>query len=224
MPQTIGRLAEEIGRIIYGGNIPVAGKVSLFELKIACGQAINQLLKIDYFQVNGKLRETIPNGTVMALYEGIAVTKYHDKSAAKLPVKPIKLPRNMGCWSVFPDGFPDKEFIPLQNGQWGLLQSQPLLSDLLNQCGYEVYGDQVLFTKDLTAPPGQAAAKVGMRLAIMDIAQYGDYDPLPLLPEQELQVKQMVLAMYGNEPISDKVVDPGRKEQKNIPVNQQQQT
>lgn len=224
MATSIYRIAEEIGRIIYGGNIPIAGKVSIFELKIACGQAINQLLKTDYFQVNESLRETIPNGTVLGLYESIPITKYYDKSAAKLPIKPIKLKRDMGVWAVFPTGQPDKEFIPIQMGQWGLLQSQPLLNNLMGQCGYEVYGDQVLFTKDLSVPTTQPPPTVSMRLVIMDIAQYGDYDPLPLLPEQELTVKQMVLALYGNEPVSDKIVDPGRKEQKGIPITQQQQT
>ncbi len=223
MATTIFRLSEECLRIIYGGNIPVAGKVDIEEVKISCGQVINSLLKVDYLQINGKLGETIPNGTVLGLYEDIPVTQWRGKSVAKLPIKPIKLPRNMGCWSVFPSDQPDREFIPVQMGQFSLLQSQPLLSNLLNQTGYSVYGDQVLFTKDLTTADPNNPLLVSMRLAIMDISQYGDYDPLPLLPEHEWQVKQQVCAVYGVEVVSDKIVDSGRKEQKGIPVNQQTQ-
>lgn len=220
---TIYRLAEECLRIISGGNIPIASKVHINEIKISCGQVINSLLKVDYFQVNAKLGETIPNGTVMGLYEDIPVTSWRGKSAAKLPVKPIKLPRNMGVWSVFPSDDPDKEFIPVPMGQFALLQSQPLLSNLLNQCGYSVYGDQVLFTKNLSTPNPNDPLKVSMRLAIMDISLYGDFDPLPVLPEMEWQIKQQVCAMYGAEVVADKIVDPGRKEQKGIPINQQNQ-
>jgi len=224
MATTIFRLAEECGRLIYGGNIPIAGKVSIYELKIAVGQAINQLLKVDYFQVNGRLGETIPNGSVLGLYTGIPTTTFNGRTAAKLPIKPIKLPRDMGVWSVFPDGEPSQEYIPLQLGQFGLLKSQRLISDLMGQCGYEVYGDQVLFTKNLTPAPTDPPFKVSMRLVIMDISQYGDFDPLPLLPEQEFQIKQMVVALYAPEPVSDKVVDPGRKELKGIPLTEQKQT
>ena len=221
---TIYRLAEECGRIIYGGNIPVAGKVALPELKVACGQVINSLLKIDYFQVNSRTREMIPNGAVIGLYENIPLTKFHGKSQAALPIKPIKLPRNMGVWSVFDANNPDNEYIPLQMGQASLLKSHPLLNGLLGQCGYTNYGMQIVFTKDLTSPDPTNPALVSMRLVIMDISQYGDYDPLPILPEMEFQVKQEVCKMYGALIPSDKIVDPGHKEQHGIPTEQQTQT
>lgn len=221
---TIYRLAEECLRIISGGNPPVASKVNINELKISIGQVSNQLLKTEYFQVNLKTKEVIPNGTVIGLYENIAVTKYKNVSQATLPIMPIKLPRNMGVFMVFDPENPSLQFIPLQMGQWGLLQSQPLINDILGQCGYEPFGMQVLFTKDITNNDLNNPTTVSMRLAIMDISLYGDYDPLPILPEMEFMVKQQVCAMYGAEIVSDKVVDSGRKEQKGIPVNQQTQT
>jgi len=224
MATTLYRLAEESARIIYGGNIPVAGKVSLEELKISTCQVINQLLKTDYLQVNGRLGEAIPNGTVLALYENIEVTKWKNVSQCQLPIKPIKLPRNMGVFKLFDPDDPSKEYIPLQNGQWGLLLSQPLLNDLLGQCGYENYGMQIVFTKDITNSDPLNPTKVSMYLAIMDMSQYGDYDPLPVLPEMEWMIKKEVCALYGVEVTSDKVVDPGRKEQKGVPINQQTQS
>jgi hypothetical protein len=224
MATTIVRLMEEIGRVIYGGNIPVSGKVTPEEIKVAIGQVFNSLLKVDYLQINGRMGETIPNGSVLGLYENIPVTKYKNKAACTLPIKPIKLPRNMGVWSIFDPTWPDREYIPLQMGQWGLVQSQPMINDLLGQCGYECFGMQVLFTKDITDPTGAKATLVNMRLVIMDISQYGDFDPLPVLPEMEWQIKMEVLKLLGAEVVSDKIVDPGHKEQNGVPIPAQAQT
>jgi hypothetical protein len=223
MATTLGRLFEEIGRVIYGGNIPVAGKVTPEEIKVAIVQACNAMLKTDYLQINGKMAETIPNGSVLGLYENIPVTKYKNKSACTLPIKPLKLPRNMGIWSVFNPENPDQEYIPLQMGQWSMLQSQPMINNLLGLCGYENYEMQILFTKDLTSPDPANPTTVSMRLVIMDISLYGDFDPLPILPEMEFQIKIQVLKLLGEEPVSDKIVDPGTKEQKGVPIPQQAQ-
>lgn len=224
------RLAQEIKKLLDGGDIPIASNVSLGEIKISIGQVLNQLLKIDYFQTNLAIGEKIPNGSVLALYEGIAVTSWNRKSKATLPVKPLKLPRNMGVFAIYPNYNEtsnsvyelDKEFIPLQMGQGALVKSQPMINDLLGQVGYETFGDTVIFTKDIKEQfPNIVLA---MRLAIMDISQYGDYDILPILPEMEWQIKQEVVKLYGGEPIPDKVVDSTNKEQKDVPIIQQQQS
>lgn len=219
---TIGRLAEEIKKLLDGGDPPLASAVTFNEVKISCGQVINQLLKVDYLQVNSKMREVIPNGSVLGLYEGIVVTKYNTVSQATLPIKPLKLPRNLGIWSVWQTDKPQPEFIPIQMGQFNLLQSQPLINNLMGQVGYENFGLQLVFTKDLTIP--NQTVTVDMRLAIMDISQYGDFDILPILPEHEWQVKQEVWKMYSQEPIPDKLVDSTSKENKNVPLKQQQQS
>jgi hypothetical protein len=220
---TIGRMQEEIMRILDGGTLQAASDVSANEIKIAIGQVANSLLKTDYLSVNAKLGETIANGTVLGLYEGITPTSYKTgKSKATLPVKPLKLPRNMGIFSVFLSDEPDNEFIPLQMGQRNLLQSQPLINDLLGQVGYENFGLELVFTKDLPLLfPGKT---LSMRLAIMDISEYGDWDVLPLLPEHEFQIKQEVVKMFSGMPIPDKLVDSSNKANQNIPVNQQKES
>jgi len=62
---TIGRMAEEIKKMLDGGTSPLASNISYNEIKIAIGQVANQLLKVDYFSINGKMAETIPNGSVL---------------------------------------------------------------------------------------------------------------------------------------------------------------
>jgi len=225
---TIGRLSEEILKMLSGGDIQAATNITLNEIKISIGQVVNQLLKVEHFQVNMAMGERIPNGSVLGLYEGIAVTSYNGKSKATLPVKPLKLPRNMGVWAIYPkfksngDYELDKEFIPLQMGQGGLLRSQPMINDLLGQVGYETFGQDIIFTQDL--PSLFPDVVVAMRLVIMDISQYGDWDMLPILPEQEWQVKQEVYKLYSSEPTADMIVDATSTEQKGVPIKEQKQT
>ena len=221
---TLYRLAEQTLNLIEGGDRSAASSIDVNEIKIACGQVVNKLLKIDYFQVNGKMAEAIPNGSVLGLYENIVPVKWvTGRSKATLPIKPLKLPRGMGIWSVYLTSDPSTEFIPLQMGQSNLIKSQPMLNELLGQVGYEPLGEMdIAFTKDLTSLfPNDT---VSMRLAIMDISKYDDYDPLPLPPEFEWDVITEVYKMYSSQPIPDKVVDATQKELKNIPLDNQRQS
>ena len=213
-------------KLIEGGTRSAGSRGTFNEVKLACGNVINQLLKTEYLTINGKVGEVIPNGTTLGLYEDIDVVSYNGKSKAILPIKPIKLPRNMGIWAIYAKYDPmdigydlDHEFIPLQMGQGGLIKSQPLLNDLMGQIGYENFGMDVIFTKDLkTLFPN---IKIAMRLAIMDISMYGDFDPLPILPEQEWQVINEVYKVYATQVVPDKLVDPTVDESKNIATLQQ---
>lgn len=222
MAQTIYRLAEQIYSLIEGGDPGVASSISLNELKISVGQVINQRLRIDYFNSGLKLGEAIPNNAVIAKYDNILVSQYgNSQSKIKLPAKPMMLPRNMGVWSIYMPDEPEKEFIPLQMGQSNLLRSQLLLNDLLGQVGYEVRGLDVYFTKDITT---KVPVYVNVELAIVDISNYGDYDILPVPPEMEWEIVQEVYKLYITQPTADKVVSPTAKEEKGLPLNQQEQS
>ena len=228
MAKTLYLLAEECLKALSGGNIAAASNISLGEMKISICQVANQLLKVEHFSVNEKMAEKIDNGAVIGWYEDISVTSFNGKSTATLPIKPIKLPRNMGVFGIYPKYESngnyelDKEFIPLQMGQSALLKSQPMINDLLGQVGYENYGISIVFTKDIkTMFPNIVLA---MRLAVLDFSQYGDYDVLPLLPEQEWQIKQEVIKLYSGVGVADLLVDASNKQQQNIPVPQQKQT
>lgn len=222
MATTIYRLAEEIKNWLDGGLSQAASSISFNEVKIAVGQACNNALKVDYYASNFKQNELIPNGSVVGLYEGIAVERWNKISRARLPIKPMKLPRNIGVLAVYPSGMPQQEFIPIQMGQFALLQSQPLLNDLMGQVGRYTVGEWEVFTKDITIPGENVT--VDFQLVIMDISLYGDYDPLPILPEMEWGIKKEVIQLYGGQPIPDKLVDPTANEATGVPLNQQRQS
>ena len=217
------RLAEQIFGIIEGGDPGAASSISINELIISVGQVINTKQKAEYFDRNVPMGESIPNGTVLGLYQSVAVvqdgTGY---SKATLPIKPLNLPRNMGVWSVYPSGQPEDEFIPLQMGQNNLLRSQPMINDLLGQGGYETLGATLRFTQDLTNG-GTVSPTVDMRLAVLDMDQYDDYTMLPIPPEWEWDIIKEVYGLYTTQPIPDKVVDSTTKELIKVPVNDQRQ-
>lgn len=225
---TIYRIAEQTFSLISGGDPKAASSISFAELKIAIGQVLNAMLKAEYFSVNLNGGEVIPNGGVLATYEDIEVFTSNGKSQAILPIKPIKLPRNMGVWAIYPKYTTssnyeyDKEFIPLQMGQAALIKSQPMINDLLGQVGYECVGDKLIFTKDIKSLFPDVV--LSMRLAVMDISQYDDYDALPILPEMEMQVIQEVYKLFSSQPTADKVVDATVAEGAGTPVNQQKQS
>ena len=228
MATTIYRLSEEILKMLSGGDLQAASNISMGEMKISICQVANQLLKVEHFSVNEKMAEKIDNGAVVGWYEGIAVTSFNGKSTATLPIKPIKLPRNMGVFGIYPKFEAngnyelDKEYIPLQMGQSALLKSQPMINDLMGQVGYENYGITIVFTKDIkTMFPDIVLA---MRLAVLDFSQYDDYSILPLLPEHEWQIKQEVIKLYSGVGVADMLTDPTVKQQQNIPITQQKQS
>lgn len=219
---TIYRLSEEIKKLLDGGDPPLAADISFNEIKISIGQVLNSLLKVEYFDVNIKTGNTIPDGYVIATYDNISVTQWTNaRSKATIPVKPMLLPRNMGIWSVYITDDPDNEFIPVAMGRTSLLKSQSMISDILNQTSYESRGMELRFNKDLTQLyPGKTLTA---ELVIMDISQYDDYTPLPVPPEYEWRIKQDVVKLYREEPIPDKIVDSTSKEKRGIPINQQTQ-
>lgn len=215
------RISEQVVRLLNGGEIPIASKVKINEAKIAVEQCLNKMLKMEYLQLNIPAMELIPNGASVATYTGIAIEQYGTVSKSTLPAFPLKLPRGIGLYQIFDPANPDCPFIPLEMGQKGLISTQPLISGLLDQVGYEWYGMDVIYTRDLTQPD---PIEVTMRLVVLDISQYSDYDILPIPAEMEFDVIQEVYKLFSTEPIADKIVDSGVNEQRNVPVNQQRQS
>jgi len=176
---------------------------------------------LEYFNTTLPLGEMIPSGAAIATYEDILVQKWSNTSKITLPAMPLRLPRNIGVYQIFPQSDYFAEFIPMKLEQAGLIRSQGIVSNLSGYIGYETAGLDVIFTKDLTLP--NTDMYVTVRLVILDFTQYGDWDPLPLPPEMEWQIKQEVVKLYSIEKIPDKLVEPLVKEG-NVPTTQQQQT
>lgn len=208
-------LAEEILRILQGGNQAAGAKVTKFDLYASIAQVANTVLKASYISDG----EAIPNGAMIASYDNIAVASTGQTSTAQLPVKPIKLPRNMGVYSIYDPANPVNEFIPIEMGHANLLNSQPILNDII-YIGYENFGMEIRFNTDLTL---LSVPFVSMRLVVLDISLYSEWDPLPIIADQEYTIKKEVLALHGMQMApADKLVNFNKEQHQ--PVQTQQQT
>lgn len=220
MGTTKYRLAEQAQRILAGGNVGSGLKYHIRELIISVCQIANQLLKMEYMQTNLPMGEMIPGGASIATYENLPAFPYKNVSAITLPTQPMRLPRNMGYWSIYPSADPSAEFIPLQNGQAALILTEPLVSKLGGGIGYEPFGTLIQFNEDITIP--NQVVPITARLVVLDFNLYDDYTPLPLSADHEWAIVQEVVKMYSQEPVPDKLVDPGGKNQQ-VPIKDQMQ-
>lgn len=98
------------------------------------------------------------------------------------------------------------EYIPIPNGQMGMVQKQRLMSDLLGQTGYEVRGKELIFTRDLTAL-SPTVTGVDVQLVVMDMSKYSDYELLPINADMEAQVIDTVYKMFAGEAARPQIVD-----------------
>lgn len=202
-------LAEQVKRLLQHGDPSVGSRIHNAELKAAISNVINQMLKTDYFQTTLPSGETIPEGCVLATYDNVPVVTYKDVSRSTLPAMPVKLFRNMGVYHIGKTDDTLSGFIPIQPGQYLFIEPQRLLSDIVDQVGYEVNGTTVIYTQDLTAA-SPAITEVLMKLVIMDIGLYTDYQMLPISAEMQWQVIQEVFKMFSAEPVpADRIDDSG---------------
>ncbi len=125
----------------------------------------------------------------------------------QLPVMPINTHRGMGVWRVFNISNPNNPYIPMSSQQGAMVYNigHTGLKDYLNyRICYEWSGQHIIrFNKPATALPG----RVGVQLLIVDPAQIGELDPLPIPADMEITVIQQVLQMLGVNPVPDLVTD-----------------
>lgn len=178
-------LANQILLKLGAGYPEVANSVQLFDLYAAIDQKINIMFKMQQFSQTFAVGETIPDGLVLATYSADVVTFGGKKSKCVMPVMPVSLTRNMGVYEVATDEFFTCPMIPMQPGQAALLDGQPMICDLLNQIGYEIYGNAIITTRDVTI---DNITTLWMRLVVMSIDQYDEYTSLPIPADYANQI------------------------------------
>ena len=218
---TLGKLTEQIFRLYNSGNPSADSQVTKQEINVLVGQSVNKLLKVEHMGVNIKsYNDMFPPHTMISTYtitntgsgqSGNLDTYETSKSRALLPVHPISLPRNMGVWSVSPIGDGDQQYIPIQSGQYSLVNSQDVLQYLDNQVGYYVDGRYIIFTKDITASPFNVTS-LKVRLLVVDATVLGPYDYVPLPADMEDMVIKDVLKTLSVMPEKEDVVIDNNKQ------------
>lgn len=210
MATTIGRLTEQIQRILTGGDATVDNQITFAEIKLLVGQVTNKLLKIERFNVLINEGDYGVPSCIIATYDNIPVATYKSKSRSILPVVPMSLPRNMGVWAITPTTDLDNLFIPIPSGTFGLLKKIDVEKDLLGQIGYEVDGLNVVYTSDIRNAP-TSITSVCMKLLVTDPTALGDYDILPIPADMEQDVITQVIQILSTYQPKDDSVDNSNK-------------
>jgi hypothetical protein len=210
MSTTIGRLTEQIQKILQGGRPNGDSRTTDDEVKLLVAQVANQLLKIDRLNTNFAEGDYFPPFACIATYDNIAVETYKGKSRALLPAFPMNLPHGMGIWTVSPTDDLDDLFIPLPTGMWAMLKSIDVVDELNDKIGYEPDGHYIVFTKDITAAP-TSIDEVCVRLVTIEPGKLDDYDILPVPADMEAQIIAGVLQILGVEKPKDDTVDGNSK-------------
>jgi len=152
---------------LYGGIPDSGGPIDERDVWDALDHKVNELFKLRHFDTTLPSGETIPENTMIATYENVAVTSVNEWSVSTLPVTPISLPKNVGIFLIYDPAYPDVPFIPLQRGQRGLLKADTLLNDTLGLISYERKNNIVTYSKDITT---FGVTSVTMELCVFEIA------------------------------------------------------
>lgn len=211
---TIYSISEQVSLKLYGGSPKPNSAVQLPDIKLAVAQKLNELLKVQHFY-SMQLGENQPENLMIATYPPITLTTFGSKCKGTLPAVPVGLIRNMGIWEASLSEDFSTLLIPFGAGQADLLRGQSLISDLFGQVGYELYGKQIVLTKDVTI---DEQTSLYLRLIISDISTLTDFDVLPIPADMESTVVMQVWQSFASTLSPVKVVDNYAAPQPQMPI------
>jgi hypothetical protein len=154
------------------------------EIALLVDQCVNTLLALEVQQQAQLGIVDVPT-CMIATYTGQTVSgSGGGPFTVPLPAYPIKLPMDMGVWSISPEPAAPA-YIPIKTDFWDLLseEDEGLLED---QIGFYVDGRTVTFTD-------QPSSTVKIKLLIVDPATLNEFDPYPIPADVEKKVVENVL-------------------------------
>lgn len=198
MSVTLRKMAQEVIRLESGGNSSNDSQLNEGYVMLFIRQAANKLL-------NGRMLERMAQDDrsnlqlMIASYEvdvqGDNPTKYID-----LPDFYVNLPFNKGLHAIAPVDDPTNHFIPRHNP--AVSMNLPCADLDPGQCSYWTKGMKVYFDGDQLD-----LSKVLVDLVVAAPDNVAADDSLPLYPEQQFDIIQMVREMLKTVPLQDKVLD-----------------
>ena len=211
---TLYTMSEQVMSMLQGGDSPAAPKFERDEVKRFIIQFINQQIKTQHLTEEMAGGEQIPDGTVLAEYDSVAVEKYKNVSRATLPIMPVKMPLNIGIFHVSKTDDIINGFIPFEAGQLQMIGEEPFISEILGQVGYEPRGKYLIFNRDITEGDDDTKIEsVYMLLAVKDLSLYNDWELLPITSDMEAILISNVYEFLKGQSPSNKKVDVVSKQQ-----------
>jgi hypothetical protein len=181
---TRNKISEQIERLYMRpfDREDLKSRIERREIELLVDQAANTLLSIEPQQQARVGVVDIPS-CMIATYHDQKVNETNGVYWSNLPAFPVRLPMDMGVWSISPEI--GQSFIPVRSDLMDLLAAEDE-GALEGQVGFVVEGRRVTFTEN----PG---ATVKMKLLIVDPSRLDKYDPYPVSAEMEKLIIDMVL-------------------------------
>lgn len=197
------KLAAQIMRLLSGGNKTKDSNLNELYIIEEIGQVCHKLIRGEYFELKNAFDEPLQH-TYIATYTNVTVTNdtQRQRNYALLPARPMHLPGGLGIQEVRPyTGKPAKDvpMIPIMPHEISLFSGLNTGMEIFKDsyC-WEPDRDRVWFTEknDATLIDNSITA-VEIKMAVIDPAQVGTTDELPISPEMEIDVISQVLALHG---------------------------
>jgi len=198
---TLSAMSSIIQRRLSGGNVSYNLEITSKDIKRLIVQVVAKMLKMET-PGNFAFGDMFPPSTMIATYNNIAVASYGtQRSISEMPAFPISLPKTMGVWQVADMNNPDRLFIPLQSGEWGIINQMDYLPQMSGNIAYETEGQNVIYTTDITKNYPNPVIAVRMKLLVTDVSTLTDWDLLPIPQDMEGDVILTVYQMVAGEPV-----------------------
>lgn len=205
---TLYKISEQVSKMLEGADPASKTRYAIPEIKSYVIQTINSIIKTQHFTEEMAGGEMIPEGTVLAEYDNVAVEPYKNVSRCTLPAMPIKLPLNIGIFHVGKTDDIIDGFIPFEPGQMQMLGEEPLISDVLGQVAYEPRGKYLIFNRNITLGDEETKIEeVYMLLAVKDLSLYDDWEMLPITASMENDVIMGTFQLLSAQNLQNKKVD-----------------
>ena len=110
-----------------------------------------------------------------------------------LPAQPIHLPRDIGIWALYNKATPFNRYIPVQAGQWAMIQGinhNPMANALDNMNIYTMLDNKNML---LNQTVGNSPSSLELQLLVVDINKVGETDILPIPADMEEDVVETIL-------------------------------
>jgi hypothetical protein len=208
-------IAEQVLGLLSGGKGKEATTVDIREIYPYVGQSLNGMLKLDYFKTTLDNGETTPDGLSLATYSNVPVIGgYQNTAHLFLPCNYIRLPMGLGVNYIGPQNVTSPaniltaQFVPIPMGLSVLMATQPeIIQNLGGRIGYEMHAMEAIFTQDITQPPLSILQCI-VKLVVMDMSRYGDYDLLPIPADMEAPCVQATYQLFTAQKPPSKIDDP----------------
>ena len=209
MAVTKAQMAEQVLRLIAGGDSSPDLKLDVRDVELLIDEALGYVIKASFWE-NRKSGESEINSDFVTAFEDVEVRQDAKKNLrySELPAKKIILPNDMGVYQVSRMEDQENTFKRMPNGALGIFKGLPA-ADLEGEIGYFVEGDRIYYNKNLDF---NYQKKVLIKM-VVSASSLDDDATLPIPGDMELQLLELIVKFAREQKIApqDKVPDTSKQ-------------